>query len=53
MADHSKTMDNPNFPETVTSMSTITNSLMSHSIHVPKIEDILNMSVSSDIESNL
>ena len=53
MSDHSKTMDSPNFPETVTSMSTITNSLMSHSIPVPQMEDIMNMSVSSDIESNL
>ena len=53
MSDHSKTMDSPNFPETVTSMSTITNSLMSHSIPVPKMEDIMNMSVSSDIKSNL
>ena len=46
-------MDSPNFPETVTSMSTITNSLMAHSIPVPKMEDIMNMSVSSDIKSNL
>ena len=53
MSDHSKTMDSPNFSETVTSMSTITNSLMSHSIPVPQMEDIMNMSVSSDIESNL
>ena len=53
MSDHSNTMDSPNFPETVTSMSTITNSLMSHSIPVPQMEDIMNMSVSSEIQSNL
>ena len=53
MSDHSKTMDSQTFPETVTSMSTITNSLMSHSIPVPQMEDIMNMSVSSEIESNL
>ena len=53
MSDHSKTMDSPNCPETVTSMSTITNSLMSHSIPVPQMEDIMNMSVSSEIQSNL
>ena len=53
MSDNSKTMDSPNFPETVTSMSTITNSLMSHSIPVPQMEDIMDMSVSSEIQSNL
>ena len=43
-------MDSPNFSDTVTSLSTITNSLMSHSIPVPQMEDIMNMSVSSKIQ---
>ena len=46
-------VDSPNFEDTITSISTIPNSFMSHSVPVSKMEDIMNVSDISEVESDL
>ena len=46
-------MNIPKLTDIVTSMSTITNSRMLYSIPFPKMEDIMDTSDSSEIESNI